>query len=60
MDPYVALIELGSGLLKQFLGSLTKSNVPAQIIDAGTAFVTALDAHKDDVITKANLEAQRG
>ena len=60
MDPYIVLLDLGSSFLKQFLASLTKSNAPAQIIDAVTATVEAIDTHKDDVINKANLEAQRG
>ena len=60
MNPYVVLLDLGSSFLKQFLASLTKSNAPAQIIDGLTSVVTAIDTHKDDVINKANLEAQRG
>jgi hypothetical protein len=60
MIPTVALIDLGSGLLKTLIESLTKSNVPGQIIDAASNLVSQLEAHKDDVITKANLEAQRG
>lgn len=60
MDPYLLLLDLGSSFLKQFIGSLTKSNAPAQLIDAVTAVVSAIDTHKDDVINKANLEAQRG
>jgi hypothetical protein len=60
VNPYVVLLDLGSSFLKQFLASLTKSNAPAQLIDAVTATVGAIDAHKDDVINKANLEAQRG
>jgi hypothetical protein len=60
MDPYLLLLDLGSSFLKQFLGSLTKSKAPAQLIDAVTATVAAIDEHKNDLITKANLEAQRG
>jgi hypothetical protein len=60
VNPYVVLLDLGSSFLKQFVGSLTKSNAPAQIIDAVNGVVTAIDAHKDDVINKANLEADRG
>jgi hypothetical protein len=54
------LIGLGTGLLKQLAASLTTSNVPAEIIDGISNTITALEKHKDDVITKANLEAQRG
>ena len=60
MDPYIVLLDLGSSFLKQFLASLTKSKAPAQLIDAVTATVEAIDEHKNDLITKANLEAQRG
>jgi hypothetical protein len=54
------LIDLGTGLLKQLAASLTASNVPGEIIDGISNTVAALEKHKDDVITKANLEAQRG
>jgi hypothetical protein len=60
MIPTVAVIDLGAGLLKTLIESLTKSNVPGEIIDGITNLVSQLEAHKDDVITKANLEAQRG
>lgn len=60
MDPYLLLLDLGSTFLKQFVSSLTKSNAPAQIIDAINATVNAIDEHKNDVVSKANLEAQRG
>jgi hypothetical protein len=60
MDPYVELLDLGSVFLKQFVESLTKSKTPGQIIDSVVATVKAIDEHKDDVVSKANLEAQRG
>lgn len=59
-DAYVELLDLGAVFLKQFLGSITKSNAPAELIDGVTAVVTAIESHKQDTITKANLEAQRG
>jgi hypothetical protein len=60
MDPYVELLDLGSVFLKQFIESLNKSKTPGQIIDSVVATVKAIDEHKDDVVSKANLEAQRG
>ena len=61
MNPiYANLIEFGLGLSKQFLSSLTKSNAPAQVIDAVSAAVDALQKHWNDDVTKANLESMRG
>lgn len=57
---YSILIDLGIALGKELLGSLTKAKAPQEVLDAAGATVTALEAHKNDLITKANLEAQRG
>jgi hypothetical protein len=57
---YQILIDLGISLGKELLGSLTKAKAPQDVLDAAGAAVTALVAHKNDLITKANLEAQRG
>lgn len=56
----LALVEMGLGLLNQLLSSFTKSNVPAEVINSIQAAITAVQAHYDDLVTKANLEAQRG
>jgi hypothetical protein len=57
---YTILIDLGLELGKDLLGSLTKAQAPQNVLDAAGATVAALEAHKNDLITKANLEAQRG
>ncbi len=56
---YVSLIDLGIALLQSFLSG-TKSKLPAEVLQSVQAAVDALAAHKDDVVTKAALEAQRG
>lgn len=53
------LIDLGVGFLDMFL-SKVKSSVPQTVVDAVQAAADALLAHKNDLVTKANLEAQRG
>lgn len=60
MNPYILLLDLGLGFLKTLLASLTKSNAPAQVIDAVQAAFAAIEAHQNDEVTKANLESQRG
>jgi hypothetical protein len=60
MDNYQILIDLGIALGKQLIGSLTQAKAPIEVLDAIGDTVTALEAHKSDLITKANLEAQRG
>jgi len=56
---YATLISLGIEFLKLFL-SKTKAKLPEEVVTSLEASVVALEAHNDDVITKANLEAQRG
>jgi len=56
----LALISLALSLGETLVSELTKSGVPAQVIASIQAAVNALAAHKNDLITKANLEAQRG
>lgn len=56
----LTLIELGLGLLNQLLSSFTKSNAPAEVINAINSAITAVQNHYDDEVTKAALEAQRG
>jgi hypothetical protein len=53
------LIDLGVGFLDMFL-SKVKSSVPQTVVDAVQAAADALLQHKNDLVTKANLEAQRG
>ena len=59
-EGYSILLDLGIALGKELLGSLTKAKTPQDVLDAAGATVSALEAHKNDLITKANLEAQRG
>jgi hypothetical protein len=56
---YITLLDLGLGFLQSFLGNL-KNKLPAEVIASIQAAIDALVAHKDDVVTRANLEAQRG
>lgn len=53
------LIDLGVGFLDMFL-SKVKSSIPQTVVDAIQAAADALLTHKNDLVTKANLEAQRG
>jgi hypothetical protein len=58
MENYTVFLDLGIGFLNAFLGS--KAKLPVEVIQAVEAAIAALEAHKDDVITKAALDAQRG
>lgn len=55
----IELVDLGLSLFQMFLDK-QKNNLPAQVIGAIQGAIDALAAHKDDLITKAALEAQRG
>lgn len=57
---YAALIGLGLQLLQTIIGSFTKSQVPAEVVAALQSAATAVEAHYNDAVTKAELEAQRG
>lgn len=57
---YIQLIGLFVGYGSQLVGYLTKKKAPAEVIASLSAALAALDAHKNDELTKANLEAQRG
>lgn len=59
-DNYSILIDLGFALGKDLVASLTKAKAPQEVLDAAQAAVDAISAHQQDLITKANLEAQRG
>ena len=59
MNNYITLIDLGLTFLQTFL-SKTKNQLPVEVIQAVQAAIDAVAAHKDDTITKAALEAQRG
>lgn len=59
MDTTTILLDLGITFLQQFLIS-TGQKIPSQVVAAIQAAIDALSAHKDDLLTKANFEAQRG
>jgi hypothetical protein len=56
---YTNLIALGLTFLSAFLTN-TKDKLPAEIVSSVQSLIAALEAHKNDLITKAALEAQRG
>ncbi len=56
----IVAIQILLPLFGSLLDQLTKSNAPSTVTDAVQAAITALSAHKDDLITKAALEANRG
>jgi hypothetical protein len=55
---YLPFLNLGLGLLTQFLEGL-KNQAPVHVLSAVQAAIDAITAHKDDVVSKANLEAQK-
>lgn len=59
MSAYVMLLDMGLGYGKMFLEKL-KSRAPADVLSAGQAFIAAVEAHREDVLSKENFEKQRG
>lgn len=59
MDP-LTLLTIGIGFLGQILGGLKSTQVPAHVVAAVEAAIAALTQHKQDIINRKNLEAQRG
>ncbi len=57
---YLTLIDLGIQFLLPFISGLKGGKAPAEIIAAVQAAVDALLTHKQDIISKANLDALRG
>lgn len=55
----IELLDLGIELTQMFLSKM-KNQVPSELLDLGQKFVDAAVAHKNDLITKAALEANRG
>jgi len=55
----VSLLDIGFGLVEMVLQKYNQK-LPAELVTAGQAAVDAWAAHRDDVVSKANLEAQRG
>lgn len=55
----IEAVDLSLTFLQLFLGKMS-SKLPAQVVAAVQAAVDALAAHRTDLLTKANFEAQRG
>lgn len=55
----IEVIDLGLTFLQMFLGKMS-NKLPAEVVASIQAAVDALVLHKNDLITKAALEAQRG
>lgn len=53
------VFDLAVAFLEGFLGTL-KSKLPLQVTQAVQAAIDAIIAHKNDPLTKAAFEAQRG
>lgn len=57
---YLTLLELGIQFLLPFISGLKGGKAPAEIIAAVQSAIDALIAHKQDVISKSNIDALRG
>jgi len=57
---YLTLLDLGIQFLLQYLSGLKSGKVPVEILQAVQAAIDALVAHKQDVISKSNLDSLRG
>lgn len=55
----IELIDLGLGFLQQYLGAI-QNKVPTEVVQSVQKAIDALNAHKGDVITQVNIDAQRG
>ena len=57
---YLTILDLGIQFLLQYLSGLKGAKVPAEILASVQAAIDALAVHKQDVISKSNLDALRG
>jgi hypothetical protein len=57
---YLTLIELGIQFLLPFISGLKGGKAPAEIIASVQAAIDALIAHKQDIVSKSNLDSLRG
>lgn len=57
---YLKIIEIGIQFLLPFLSSLKWGKAPAEVIASVQASLDALQTHKDDIISKSNLDSLRG
>lgn len=58
-DATIQLIDLFLSLGGVFVEKLS-NKLPAEVLASLQSALAALEAHKNDLVTKANLEAQRG
>jgi hypothetical protein len=57
---YLTLIELGIQFLLPYISGLKGGKATAEVIQAVQAAIDALIAHKQDIISKSNLDSMRG
>lgn len=58
---YLTFVNLGLSLFQNFLEGLqSHPEAPIEVVQAIQSAVSAIQKHKDDLVNKANLEAQRG
>jgi len=57
---YLTLLDLGIQFLLPFLSGLKGGKAPAEVLAAVQAAIDAILAHKQDVISKSNLDSMRG
>jgi len=57
---YLTLLDLGIQFLLPFISGLKGGKAPAEVIAAIQAAIDAIIAHKQDVISKSNLDSLRG
>lgn len=57
---YLQLIELGIQFLTPFIASLKWGKAPAEVIASVQGSLDALAAHKNDIISKSNIDSLRG
>lgn len=56
----ILLLEVVLPFLGTILNQLSHSGAPSEVIQAVENAIASLQSHKNDLVTKTNLEAQRG
>jgi hypothetical protein len=56
----LTILDLGIQFLLPFISALKGMKLPAELITSVQAAIDALLVHKQDVISKSNLDALRG
>jgi hypothetical protein len=57
---YITLLDMGIQFLLQYLSGLKGAKVPAELLTSIQAAIDAIVTHKNDVISKSNLDSLRG